>query len=198
MRKLAAIAFLLLFLPVTAHAHSGLSSSMPAEGATLEGSPEEIQFQFESPIQQGDMTIKDESGNIVEVSDIIFSEMELTGQLAEELPNGAYTVEWSAISQDSHEVTGTLTFNIAAEETEEAAAEEEEATEVAAEEPASEDATETTGQSEGAEVNSDEQSEEAAAPATEPATGETPWITIIIIAIFAIAAVTFFVMARRK
>ncbi|RAZ81239.1 copper resistance CopC family protein [Planococcus halotolerans] len=197
MKKLAAIAFLLLFLPVTAHAHSGLSSSMPAEGATLEGSPEEIQFLFESPIQQGDMTIKDESGNTVEVSDIVFSEMELTGQLAEELPNGAYTVDWSAISQDSHEVTGTLTFNIAAEETEEPAAEEE-TTEEAAEESASEDATETTEQSEEADVSSSEQSEEAAAPATEPATAETPWITIIIIAIFAIAAVTFFVMARRK
>ncbi|RLQ90103.1 copper resistance CopC family protein [Planomicrobium sp. Y74] len=185
MKKLAAIALLLLFLPVTAHAHSGLSSSMPAEGATLEGSPEEIQFLFESPIQQGDMTIKDESGNTVEVSGVTSSEMELTGELAEELPNGAYTVEWSAISEDSHEVTGTLTFNIAAEETEEAA--EEETTEEAAEESASEEATETT-----------EQSEEAAAPATEPATAETPWITIIIIAIFAIAAVTFFVMARRK
>ncbi|QHJ70043.1 copper resistance CopC family protein [Planococcus halotolerans] len=197
MKKLAAIAFLLLFLPVTAHAHSGLSSSMPAEGATLEGSPEEIQFLFESPIQQGDMTIKDESGNTVEVSDIVFSEMELTGQLAEELPNGAYTVDWSAISQDSHEVTGTLTFNIAAEETEEPAAEEE-TTEEAAGESASEDATETTEQSEEADVSSSEQSEEAAAPATEPATAETPWITIIIIAIFAIAAVTFFVMARRK
>lgn len=197
MKKLAVIAFLLLFLPVTAHAHSGLSSSMPAEGATLEGSPEEIQFLFESPIQQGDMTIKDESGNTVGISDITFSEMELTGQLAEELPNGAYTVDWSAISQDSHEITGTLTFNIAAEETEEPAAEEG-TTEVAAEESASEDATETTEQSEEADVSSSEQSEEAAAPATEPATAETPWITIIIIAIFAIAAVTFFVMARRK
>ena len=179
MKKFIAIAFLLLFLPVTANAHSGLSSSTPAEGATLEGSPEEIQFLFESPIQQGDMTIKDEAGNTVEVADIISSEMELTGQLADELPNGAYTVDWSAISQDSHEVTGTLTFNVAAEEAEEA---EEETTET----------TETT------DVSSTEQPEEAAAPESETATAETPWVTILIIAILAIAAVAFFVMARRK
>ncbi|MCM3609895.1 copper resistance protein CopC [Planococcus sp. MERTA32b] len=182
MKKFIAIAFLLLFLPVTANAHSGLSSSTPAEGATLEGSPEEIQFLFESPIQQGDMTIKDEAGNTVEVADIISSEMELTGQLADELPNGAYTVDWSAISQDSHEVTGTLTFNVAAEEAEEI-------------EEAAEETTETT---ETTDVSSTEQPEEAAAPESETATAETPWVTILIIAILAIAAVAFFVMARRK
>lgn len=198
MKKFIAIAFLLLFLPVTANAHSGLSSSTPAEGATLEGSPEEIQFLFESPIQQGDMTIKDEAGNTIEVADITFSEMELTGQLAEELPNGAYTVDWSAISQDSHEITGTLTFNIAAEETE-AAAEEETTTEEAAEDTASEEASETTEQTEEADVSSSEQSaDEDSASAVEPAKAETPWVTILIIAILLIAAVTFFVMARRK
>ncbi len=195
MKKFIAIAFLLLFLPVTAHAHSGLSSSTPAEGATLEGSPEEIQFLFESPIQQGDMTIKDEAGNTIKVADINFSEMELTGQLADELPNGAYTVDWSAISQDSHEITGILTFNIAAEETE-VAAEEETTTEEAAEEPASEEATEAT---ETTDVASEEQSaEEDSASAVEPAKAETPWVTILIIAILAIAAAAFFVMARRK
>lgn len=195
MKKFITIAFLLLFLPVTAHAHSGLSSSTPAEGATLEGSPEEIQFLFESPIQQGDMTIKDEAGNTIEVADINFSEMELTGQLPDELPNGAYTVDWNAISQDSHEITGTLTFNIAAEETE-VAAEEETTTEEAAEEPASEEATEAT---ETTDVASEEQSaEEDSASAVEPAKAETPWVTILIIAILAIAAAAFFVMARRK
>lgn len=195
MKKFITIAFLLLFLPVTAHAHSGLSSSTPAEGATLEGSPEEIQFLFESPIQQGDMTIKDEAGNTIKVADINFSEMELTGQLADELPNGAYTVDWSAISQDSHEITGTLTFTIAAEETE-AAAEEETTTEEAAEETASEEAAETT---ETTDVASEEQSaQEDSASAVEPAKAETPWVTILIIAILAIAAAAFFVMARRK
>ncbi|XKE94512.1 copper resistance protein CopC [Metaplanococcus flavidus] len=198
MKKFITIAFLLLFLPVTAHAHSGLSSSTPAEGATLEGSPEEIQFLFESPIQQGDMTIKDEAGNTIKVADINFSEMELTGQLADELPNGAYTVDWSAISQDSHEITGTLTFTIAAEETE-VAAEEETTTEEAAEETASEEAAETTEQTDEADVSSSEQSaDEDSASAVEPAKAETPWVTILIIAILLIAAVTFFVMARRK
>ncbi|WP_341201306.1 copper resistance CopC family protein [Planomicrobium okeanokoites] len=195
MKKFITIAFLLLFLPVTAHAHSGLSSSTPAEGATLEGSPEEIQFLFESPIQQGVMTIKDEAGNTIEVADINFSEMELTGQLPDELPNGAYTVDWNAISQDSHEITGTLTFNIAAEETA-VAAEEETTTEEAAEEPASEEATEAT---ETTDVASEEQSaKEDSASAVEPAKAETPWVTILIIAILAIAAAVFFVMARRK
>lgn len=196
MKKILLIAFLLMFLPVTAHAHSGLSSSTPAEGETLEGSPAEIQFLFESPIQQGDMTVTDESGNTVAVSDISFSEMELSGQLDEELPNGTYTVDWSVISQDSHEITGTLTFDVAAEEVEEPAAEE--TNEEATEEQTSEDSTETSEETEEAASPADEQAEEATASADEPAQQSSSWVTIIIIAILAIAAITFFVMARRK
>lgn len=186
MKKLAAIAFLLLFMPVTAHAHSGLASSTPAEGEILAESPSEIELFFESPIQQGDMTVTDEAGNAVAVSDIGFSEMELSGQLEEALPNGAYTVDWSAISQDSHEITGTLAFSVEAEEP--AVAEETaETTEETVEETPAEEATDI-----------EKETDQAAASAVEPAKAETPWITIIIIVILVIAAATFFVMARRK
>lgn len=182
MKKILLIAVLLLIFPVSAHAHSGLSSSTPAEGEMLVGSPAEIQFQFESPIQQGDMTLTDESGNTVEFSGISFSDLELLGQLDEELPNGAYTVDWSALSQDGHEITGTLIFNVAVE---------------ASDEQASEDTTETK-ETEAAALSADEQGEEAAATAVEPAKAETPWVTIIIIAVLIMAAAAFYVMARRK
>ncbi|WP_185959482.1 copper resistance CopC family protein [Planococcus salinarum] len=188
MKKILFIAILLLIFPVSANAHSGLSSSTPAEGETLDGSPAEIQLQFESAIQQGDMAMTDESGNAVEISDISYSDLELLGQLDEELPNGAYTVDWSALSQDGHEITGTLIFNVAAEASEEEVADE------AAEEQASEDTTETEATEEAA-LSADE---EAAATAVEPAKAETPWVTIIIIALLIVAAATFFVMARRK
>lgn len=191
MKKILFIAILLLLFPITAQAHSGLASSTPAEGETLEVSPAEIQFQFESPIQQGDMAITDESGNAVDISDIASSELALTGQLTEELPNGAYTVDWSALSQDGHEITGTVTFNMAAPVVEEEAADE------AAEEQATEEAT-GTEEAEEAATAEEEQSEVAASPAVEPAKAEIPWVTIIIIAILIMAAAAFFVMARRK
>lgn len=196
MKKLLFIAILLFTFPISAQAHSGLASSTPAEGETLDASPAQIGLQFESAIQQGEMAMKDESGNAVEIADVSVSELELIGQLDEELPNGAYTVDWSAISQDGHEITGTLTFNVAA------AAIEEEAADEAAEDAASEDAaSEDTTQTEEAEeavTAEDEQSEVAAAPAVEPAQAEIPWVTIIIIAVLLMAAAAFFAMARRK
>ncbi|WP_033543217.1 copper resistance CopC family protein [Planococcus sp. CAU13] len=184
MKKLFALAILLLFLPVSAHAHSGLTSSTPAEGESLSESPQEIRFQFDTPILQGDMTLTDESGNEVEIANISASDTELVGQLNDALPNGAYTVDWNVISQDSHEVSGTLAFNVAAEE-----AVEEEATEETIEEAAPEEETAQPA---------DEQAEQDAASADEPAQESTSWVTIIIVAILAVTAITFFVLARRK
>lgn len=191
MKKLLFIAILLFTFPISANAHSGLASSTPAEGETLDASPAQIGLQFESAIQQGDMAMTDESGNAVEIADVRVSELELIGQLDEELPNGAYTVDWSALSQDGHEITGTLTFNVAA------AAIEEEAADEAAEEPATEEAT-GTEETEEAATAEEEQSEVAASAAVEPAKAEIPWITIIIIAVLLMAGAAFFVMARRK
>lgn len=189
MKKLLALAFLFIFLPVTAHAHSGLSSSTPAEGESLDATPEEIRFQFESPIKQGTMALTDEAGNTIEISDISSSETDLIGQLNEELPNGAYKVDWSAISEDSHEITGTLTFNVAAEEAVEETATEDEATE---------ETPETSESAEEAAAPAEEQASQPAATADDSAQGSSMWVTIIIVAILAIAAITFFVMARRK
>ncbi|WP_422124444.1 copper resistance protein CopC [Planococcus sp. X10-3] len=187
MKKLLVMAFLLMLIPITAHAHAGLSSSTPAEGESLEASPTEISFQFDTPIQQGDMTISEETGNAFTFSDISNTELELIGQLDAELPNGAYIVDWSAISQDGHEITGTLTFNVAAEMTEE------EANDEAEEEQAAADANE-----EEVAPPADEQAEEDVAADVEPAQARTPWVTILIIALLIVAAATFFVMARRK
>lgn len=195
MKKLLFIAILLFTFPISAQAHSGLASSTPAEGETLDASPAQIGLQFESAIQQGEMAMKDESGNAVEIADVSVSELELIGQLDEELPNGAYTVDWSAISQDGHEITGTLTFNVAAAIEEEAA--DEAAEDAASEDAASEDTTQTE-EAEEAVTAEDEQSEVAAAPAVEPAKAEIPWVTIIIIAVLLMAAAAFFAMARRK
>ncbi|MFD1032578.1 copper resistance CopC family protein [Metaplanococcus flavidus] len=185
MKKLMIIALLLMFLPSTAHAHSGLSSSTPAEGESLDQAPAEILFQFDTPIQQGEMNITEASGNAFEFTGVSVSDTELRGELSEGLPNGAYTVSWSVISQDSHEVTGTLTFSVAAESIAEEPVEEEVAEEATEEEATTEEAT-------------SEEAEAASAPDVEPAKADTPWVTILIVALLIIAAVTFFVLARRK
>lgn len=179
MKKLLIFAFLLVLFPFTANAHSGLSTSTPSEGEALTEAPTEVLFQFDSPIQQGDMSISEANGNAVEFSDISAADKELRGEFSEGLPNGTYTVEWNVISEDSHEVTGTLTFNVAAEAVEEEAVEEE--------------TVEEENTSEAVEAETDE-----AAAAVDQAEADTPWVTILIIALLLIAAVTFFIVARRK
>lgn len=181
MKKLLALFILLLIMPVSVNAHAGLSSSTPAEGESLDVSPEEIRLQFDSPIEQGDMTITEESGNDVAFSDVSPDEMDLVGQLEDELPNGTYAVDWNVLSQDGHEVAGTLTFNVAAEATEKESAEE------------AADAT-----TEEAAPPADEETSETAAATDDAAEETTPWMTIILIAVLAVAAVTIFVIARRK
>lgn len=183
MKKLFAFLILLLIMPLSVNAHAGLSSSTPMEGEALDVSPEEIRFQFDSAIQQGAMTIVDESGSEIALSDVSPEEMELVGQLEDELPNGTYVVEWSVISQDGHEVAGTLTFNVAAETVEAEAAEE------------TAEATETE---EATAPPAEEEASQTVAAADEAAAETTPWMTIILIAVLAIAAVTIFVMARRR
>lgn len=70
MKKLFAFLILLLIMPLSVNAHAGLSSSTPMEGEALDVSPEEIRFQFDSAIQQGAMTIVDESGSEIALSDV--------------------------------------------------------------------------------------------------------------------------------
>lgn len=196
MKKLLALLLLFILLPVTAYAHSGLSTSTPAEGESLEVSPADIRFEFDTPIQQGEMTLTNEAGEKIELADVSVSELELIGQLNEELPNGPYTVDWSVISQDSHEVAGTLIFNVAAEEAVEETTEGD-ATEAAPEEDATEETSEAT-ETEETVSPAEEQAEGATATADDSATGSSLWVTLIIVAILAVAATTFFVMARRK
>lgn len=187
MKKLLALLLLFILLPATTYAHSGLSASTPAEGESLEVSPADIRFEFDTPIKQGEMTLTTEAGDEIEVADVSVSETELIGQLDEELPNGTYTVNWSVISQDSHEVAGTLIFNVAAEE--------------AVEETPEEDVTEATPEateSEEAAAPAEEQASQTAATADDSAQGSSMWVTLIIAAILVIAAITFVVMAKRK
>lgn len=197
MKKLLIITLLLMLFPVTANAHSGLASSTPMEGGTLEESPTEIQFLFEAAIQQGSMTVTDKSGKDFPVYDISFSDKELLGKLDEELPNGAYTVDWNVISQDSHEITGTLTFNVETEVIEEEVVEENDN-----ELTSSEDAAETpeVTEEEPAESSTvtESQEEQSASAADESTEKGLSVMTILIVAILAIAAITFFVIARRK
>ncbi|MDN7241885.1 copper resistance protein CopC [Planococcus sp. N028] len=131
-----AVVLLILALPITAQAHTTLTTSTPAEGEVMKEALKDVQLTFGTVIEQGStMTLQGEETEF-EFENITVSENVLTGTLNEELPNGAYTVEWKIIGADSHPIEGEIPFAIDVETVEEPVVENEG---TASEEPAVEE-----------------------------------------------------------
>jgi len=104
----------LLALPSPAQAHDSLLSSDPADGATLETSPEEIAFTFSADVLDVSplVRITDESGTeIAEIVPTIDGPV-ATATLPEPLPAGTHTIQWRVVSSDGHPIEGTQTLTI--------------------------------------------------------------------------------------
>jgi len=132
--------FILLFMLVAvrpAAAHSDLVQAEPPPGAQLAESPAEIRLTFSEPVADNSRI------------DLLTDEFEriegLVPQFNPEQPEqiyspvpplepGVYTVQWAAVSDDGHEISGSYSFSVGAgQDTSEAgtAAEPEAATEPA-------------------------------------------------------------------
>ena len=126
----AALLAALLALGAPAQAHDTLLESDPADGATLETSPEAITLTFSADILEVSplVRITDENGEqLAEITPSIDGPV-ATATLEEPLPAGTSTVQWRVVSSDGHPIEGTFEVTVeqdaAAEETTEAPAEE--------------------------------------------------------------------------
>ncbi|MGP9539474.1 copper resistance CopC family protein [Brachybacterium sp. AOP43-C2-M15] len=180
----------LIFLPAPAMAHDTLLESDPADGESLETSPEEIALTFSADILEVSplVRISDESGTeVAEITPTIDGPV-ATAALPEQLPAGEYSVQWRVVSSDGHPIEGT--FAITVEQGPDAATGSSDAG--GAEEPAASDAG-------GAE----EPAEDSAAEDPEPATavedgfGMTALIAVIAVVVVG-AVVTGVVIVRRR
>ena len=102
-----------LLVAGTAHSHTQLSDSVPADQAALDTAPTELSLTFSEAVRLTAVTIK--SGNTETALDIDLGDpaTEFTVALPE-LASGEFVVEWRALSQDTHVVTGQIRFSIAA------------------------------------------------------------------------------------
>ncbi|MBB5178840.1 hypothetical protein HNQ44_000262 [Planomicrobium koreense] len=117
MKKIFA-AFILLILagPLSAQAHTGLSSSNPAEGEKISAPLEEITLIFETQIEAGSTMVLTGAGQTFTLDEIMVSGDTLQGKLAEkDLPNGAYAIQWTIIGADGHPIKGEVGFEVAME-----------------------------------------------------------------------------------
>lgn len=186
----AALLAALLALGAPAQAHDTLLESDPADGATLESSPEAITLTFSADVLEVSplVRITDENGEqLAEITPSIDGPV-ATATLEEPLPAGTSTVQWRVVSSDGHPIEGT--FEVAVEQ--DAAAEE--TTEAPAEEssPAEESAPAET-------AAPAEEGEQATAEAAEEESGSsmTPLLIVLGVAVVGAVVAVLLIMRRR-
>jgi len=100
-------------------AHAELDHSNPKAGATVKGSPAQVEIWFTEEIAEGSrIEVVDATGKAATAADAKLDLFDpdrkhLTVELKPNLPNGAYTVTWTSISaEDGDSDSDTFTFTI--------------------------------------------------------------------------------------
>jgi len=117
-KKFSLVAFFvaLALFPALALAHAKLVRSQPAANATLTQPPKLIELWFSEELEASFSTIivHDQNGKHVDRNDVVIGEGGKKLQISlEDLPSGAYTVEWKALSTDGHTMKGQFGFAVA-------------------------------------------------------------------------------------
>jgi copper transport protein len=97
-----------------AYAHAELSSSVPADRATLDAAPEALTLTFTEPVRLTALAVQ-KVGDVKQNLGPLPSEASPTFTIAApQLADGQYTVSWRAMSEDTHIMTGELVFGVGA------------------------------------------------------------------------------------
>ncbi|WP_189419150.1 copper resistance CopC family protein [Cellvibrio zantedeschiae] len=99
---------------VFAHAH--LASSVPEANSQVKMSPPNLVLTFEKPAMVMNLTLTDDKGKAIDFNFKASNDTKVTHQY--KLPpfgNGLYTVNWTAMGTDGHNMKGAFTFSVGAE-----------------------------------------------------------------------------------
>ena len=118
LKKLILMTLLMLFTIVPgAFAHTDLESSTPKNGEIVKEALQGITLTFEGKIEQGSrFELRGPDGKEVPAKAITVTENQVTGTLSDKLDNGEYTVAWSIISADGHQMEGDFSFTMQIDE----------------------------------------------------------------------------------
>jgi len=107
----AGIAILLLF--GNAWAHAELVEAVPPAGSTVDVPPAEVRLTFSETLVEGSqVALHGEQFRAVSNVTTIVAGSQMRGLLSTTLEPGTYTVEWTAISLDTHTVSGSYPFTV--------------------------------------------------------------------------------------
>jgi methionine-rich copper-binding protein CopC len=110
-------AALLWLFPATVAAHAELLEATPADGATVDGTPEEISARFSEPLETDGSTfsLRTAAGERLAVGRV--DPDDPTRLVIDPVPTlqpGMYEVRWRAASADGHAENDTWTFTVVA------------------------------------------------------------------------------------
>ena len=191
----AALLAALLLLGAPAQAHDTLLASDPADGATLETSPEAITLTYSADILDVSplVRITDEDGEqLAEITPSIDGPV-ATAALEEPLPAGESTIQWRVVSSDGHPIEGTFTVTVEQDAAEEPADEEAPAASDGGEDSAAQDAASDDAASDAA----DDSAAEDSAAEEDSGSSLTPILVVLgVVVVGAVVAVV--VIVRRR
>ena len=113
LKKPIIAAVLGLVLSLSAFAHTQLSSSVPADEAQLDAAPKELKLTFSEAVRLTAVSIDHASEKRPIELEAEAAAKEFTVALPA-LEPGDYVVEWRALSEDTHVVSGEIRFTITA------------------------------------------------------------------------------------
>ena len=103
----------LALLPTLALAHTELTASDPADGSTVTDAPEEVVLTFEAEVDDGaSFTVVGPDGEEVGSGtlDLEVADRNVLRGAVDVAATGEYTVTWSVVGDDGHDVEGEVTF----------------------------------------------------------------------------------------
>ncbi|MFJ7933283.1 copper resistance protein CopC [Sporosarcina sp. NPDC096371] len=114
MKKIMSATLILLFaFATTVSAHTGITSSSPADGEVVTGDVHEVVLEFNSKIEStSTVKVFNENEEEVVVNTIQVDGQVMTGAFMSPLENGTYTVDWKIIGADGHPIQGSYSFVI--------------------------------------------------------------------------------------
>ncbi len=103
----------LLSVAAAAEAHTHLKAATPADGSTVQSSPERITLTFSEAARVTALTIQKDGGPEQKLTPLPAESAAQVSVPAPKLAPGKYTVSWRVVSEDSHIMSGKLHFTVA-------------------------------------------------------------------------------------
>jgi hypothetical protein len=100
---------LLVTIPATASAHTGLRTTEPAADSTVTATPQAVTLTFSASVLGGEVTVTGPDGAPVGAGPVAHDGAVLTAPVALTAA-GTHTVTWTAVADDGHALDGTFVF----------------------------------------------------------------------------------------